>query len=102
MESRADPGRPHRLHRGGRAPDAASPHVRPPGTVTAVKALPMALHGVALAYVEASQLQRLETRVVRAMWGPTPTARAKEVIFCLLTPGHRRSPIMYTRYERLV
>ena len=71
-------------------------------TVAVVKALPKALHGVALADVETGRLRRLETRVVAAMWGPTRTARAKEVVFCLLTPGHRTSLIMCTRYERLV
>ena len=71
-------------------------------TATAVKALPMALHGVALADVEPSRLLRLESRVLWAIWGPTRTALAKEVIFCLLTPGHRTSPVMCTRYERLV
>ena len=71
-------------------------------TAAAVKALPKALHGVALADVETSSLRRLETRVVAAMWGPTRMARAKEMVFCLLTPGHRTSPVMCTRYERLV
>ena len=71
-------------------------------TAVAVKALPKALHGVALADVETGRLRRQETRVVAAMRGPTRTARAKEVVFCLLTPGHRTSPIMCARYERLV
>ena len=62
-------------------------------TAAAVKALPKALHGVAPADVEGGRLRLLETRVVAAMWGPTRTARAKEVVFCLLTRA---------RYERLV
>ena len=71
-------------------------------TATSVKAPPVAGHGVALADVEASQLLRLETRVVRAIWGPTRMARTREVIFCLWTPGHRTLPVMCTRYECLV
>ena len=63
-------------------------------TAATVKALPKALHGVALGDVQ--------TCIVAAMWGPTGTARANEVVFCLLTPGHRTSPVMCTRYERLV
>ena len=30
------------------------------------------------------------------------TSCAKEVIFCLLTPGHRTSPVTHTRYSRPV
>ena len=71
-------------------------------TAAAVKVLPKALHGVALADVETGRSRRLETRVVADVWRPTRKARAKEVVFCHLTPGHRTSPIMCARYQRLV
>ena len=35
------------------------------------------------------------------MWGPSRPARVKQVIF-RLRPGHRTSPLMWTRYERQV
>ena len=44
----------------------------------------------------------LETAVVRALWGPARVSRAKEVIFTVLSKGHRVSPIMHARYERLL
>ena len=37
-----------------------------------------------------------------AVWGTSRPTQAKEVIFRLLMPGHRLSPVMRTRYERLV
>ena len=36
------------------------------------------------------------------MWGSSRPARAKQVIFRVLSPGHRTSPLMWTRYERQV
>ena len=36
------------------------------------------------------------------MWGPSRLARVKEVIFRVLSPGYRTSPLMWTRYERQV
>ena len=44
----------------------------------------------------------LETMVVQAVWGATGLSRAKEVAFVVQTPGHRMSPVMHTRYERLL
>ena len=63
---------------------------------------PLALHGVAIASVTERDLRGLETAVVRALWGATRLSRAKEVIFTVLSKGHRVSPIMHTRYERLL
>ena len=63
---------------------------------------PLALHGVAVASVTEPDLRGLETAVVRALWGPARVSRAKEVIFTVLSKGHRVSPIMHTRYERLL
>ena len=63
---------------------------------------PLALHGVAVASVTEPDLRALETAVVRALWGPARVSRAKEVIFTVLSKGHRVSPMMHTRYERLL
>ena len=71
-------------------------------TVAGSLAMAVALHGVQLADTADVDLARLETQTVRAIWGPTRPGRAKEVVFSLLTPGHRTSPTMRTKYERLV
>ena len=63
---------------------------------------PLALHGVAVASVTEPGLRGLETAVVRALWGPARVSRPKEVVFTVLSKGHRVSPIMHTRYERLL
>ena len=63
---------------------------------------PLALHGAAVASVTEPDLRGLETAVVRALWGPARVSRAKEVIFTILSKGHRVSPVMHTRYERLL
>ena len=63
---------------------------------------PLALHGVAVALVTDPDLRGLETAVVRALWGPARVSRSKEVIFTVLSKGHRVSPVMHTRYERLL
>ena len=63
---------------------------------------PLALHGVAVAPVTEPNLRGLKTAVVRALWGAARLSRAKEVIFTVLSKGHRVSPIMHTRYERLL
>ena len=63
---------------------------------------PLALHGVAVARGTEPDVRGLETAVVRALWGPPRVSRAKEVIFTVLSKGHRVSPIMPTRYGRLL
>ena len=63
---------------------------------------PLALHGVAVASVTDSDLRGLGTAVLRAMWGATHLSRAKEIVFSVPTKGHRISPVMHTRYERLL
>ena len=47
-------------------------------------------------------LRGLETAVVRALWGATRLSRAKEIVFTVLSKGHRVSPVMHTWYERLL
>ena len=62
----------------------------------------LALHGVAVASVTDPDLRGFEIAVVRALWEAARVSRAKEVIFTLLSKGHRVSPLMHTRYERLL
>ena len=62
----------------------------------------VAAHGVQLADTADIGLAQLETQTVRAIWGPTRPSRAMEVVFSLLPPGHCTSPVMRTKYERLV
>ena len=63
---------------------------------------PLSLHGVAVASVTDSDLGCFKTAVLRAVWGATRLSRAKEVVFTVLTKGHRVSPVMHTRYERVL
>ena len=63
---------------------------------------PLALHGVAVALETDPALRGLETTVVRTLWGARRLSRAKEIVFVVLSKGHRISPVMHTRYERLL
>ena len=76
----------------------------PPAALQVAGSLAMAvvLHDVQLADDADIDLVRMETQTVRAIYGPTRPSRAKEVVVSLLTPGHCMSPIMRTKYERLV
>ena len=71
-------------------------------TVAGLLAMAVALHGVQLTDTADVDQARPVTPTVRAIWGPTRPSRAKEVVFSLLTAGHRTSPIMRTKYKRLV
>ena len=62
---------------------------------------PLALHGVAVTSVSDSHLGGLETAVLRSVRGATRLSRAKEIVFTVLTKGHRVSLVMHTRYERV-
>ena len=70
-------------------------------TVASSLAMAAGVHGVQLVDIADVDLARLETQTVCAIWGPTRPGRAKEVVFSLLTPGHRTFPTMCTKYERL-
>ena len=70
-------------------------------TVAGALVLSTALHGVALAAAAERTLTTLESKVVRAIWGAAVLARAKEVIFTLLSPGHRTAPHMRVKYDQL-
>ena len=62
----------------------------------------LARHGVVVPSVTDLDLGGLETAVVWALWGATRLSRAKEIVFTILSKGHRVSSIMHTRYERLL
>ena len=62
----------------------------------------LALHGVAVASVTDPELRGLETAVVLALWGATRLSRAKEIFFSVMSKRLRVSPVMHTRYERLI
>ena len=57
---------------------------------------PLSLHGVAVAPVTDRDLKGLETMVLQAIWGATRLSRAKEMVFVVVTQGHRISPVMHT------
>ena len=80
------------------------PHVLTFQRVHAVSTLvtPLSLHGVAVAPVTDRDLKGLQTMVLQAVWGATRLSRAKEVVFVVLMQGHRISPVMHTRYERVL
>ena len=63
---------------------------------------PLALHGVAVASVTDPDLRGLENAVLQALWGAVCLSTAKEMVFSVLSKGHCVSPVMHTRYERLL
>ena len=65
-------------------------------------ALAKAMYGVELADVGSRDVARLELAAVRALWGPTRTSRAKEVLWAVLVPGHRVSPAWRLQYSRVL
>ena len=44
----------------------------------------------------------METVALRSVWGATRLSQAKEIVFSVLAPGHRISPVMHMRYECIV
>ena len=63
---------------------------------------PLALHGVAVATMADPDQRGLETAVLQALWGATRLSQAKEIVLLVLSKGHCVSPVMHTRYERLL
>ena len=47
-----------------------------------------------VADVTTSNLRRMETGVLKAIWGPCRGGTAKEVVFAVLMKGHWMSPLM--------
>ena len=64
----------------------------------ATLALSTGMYGVEVAMVREVDLMKLETAVLRAVWGTSRQSRAKEVLFAVLLKGHRVSPVMRAKY----
>ena len=63
----------------------------------------VAIRGVGLAEKSNLDLVRPETQTSHTIWGPTWPTRAKDLVYCLLSPGHMTSsPVMRVRYEQLI
>ena len=60
------------------------------------------MYGVEIADVGSRDVARLELAAVRAMWGPTRTSGAKEVLWAVLVPGHRVSLVWRLHYSRVL
>ena len=61
----------------------------------------MGLYALEIVPSASQNLRRLETCLVRGLWGTSRPGRSKEVLFALLTPGHRISPLMGCTYMRI-
>ena len=79
---------------------AATLHRR--STAAGSPAPAIALHGVELADAPDIDLARLKTQIVRAIRGPARLRRAKEIVYCLLSPGYNTLPVMRMKYDKLV
>ena len=77
-------------------PQLATSHQR--SIVARSLALAVAMHGVEPADID---LARLKTRTIEAIRGLLRPGWAKEVVYCLLSQGHRTSPIMRMKYDKL-
>ena len=58
------------------------------------------LHASEIVPLEVKDVRKFETKIVKTIWGPSRPGRAREIIFCLLCPGHRVSPTMLIAYQR--
>ena len=59
------------------------------------------LYGAEGATVSTTAIQSLGAVTIDAMWGDRQRTRAKEIILCVLLPGHRISPAMKVPYLRI-
>ena len=64
-------------------------------------ALAKAMYGVQLANIGFRDVARLKLAAVRALREPTRTSLAKEVLWAVLVPGHRVSPMWRLHYSRV-
>jgi len=64
--------------------------------------IPSGLHAVEVGATSKTDLRRMETSFLKAMWRSARGARAKEVIFTVLSPGHRVSPCLVVDYQRIL
>jgi hypothetical protein len=69
--------------------------------VIATLSMPAGLHAVELADVADRDLARLDSAVLKTLWGTSRPCRAKEAVMIFLCPGHRIFPSMIGDYLRL-
>ena len=55
--------------------------------------IPSGLHAVEVGATSKTDLRRMEAAFLKALWGSARGARAKEVIFTVLSPGHLSLPV---------
>eukprot|EP00973_Karenia_brevis_P090634 12403510-Karenia_brevis.AAC.1 len=64
--------------------------------------LPRALHASSVTHVPKQQLNKLQTRVSRAVWGEGRRYRCKKILYTLLCPGHCTDPHQVVEYACLI
>ena len=78
------------------------PVLRQRATALGTLALAKALWGSELAEVREADMPALDSLAAIALWGPTRVSRNREVLWSVLTPGHRVAPSWRARYQRLL
>eukprot|EP00973_Karenia_brevis_P039222 5416688-Karenia_brevis.AAC.1 len=64
--------------------------------------LPKALYACAVQYIPGRLISKLQTSIVKAVWGPTRALRCKEIVLSLFVPTHLVDPQSYMDYSSLV
>ena len=78
------------------------PVLRQRATALGTLALAKALWGSKLAEVGEADMRALDSLAAIALWGPTRVSRNREVLWSVLTPGHRVAPSWRAQYQRLL
>ena len=78
------------------------PVLRQRATALGTLALAKALWGSELAEVGEADMRALDSLAAIALWGPTRVSRNREVLWSVLTPGHRVAPSWRAQYQRLL
>ena len=78
------------------------PVLRQRATALGTLALAKALWGSELVEVGEADMRALDSLAAIALWGPTRVSRNREVLWSVLTPGHRVAPSWRAQYQRLL
>ena len=78
------------------------PVLRQRATALGTLALAKALWGSELAEVGEADMRALDSLAAIALWGPTRVSRNREVLWSVLTPGHRVAPSWRAQYQQLL
>ena len=78
------------------------PVLRQRATALGTLALAKDLWGSELAEVGEADMRALDSLAAIALWGPTRVSRNREVLWSVLTPGHRVAPSWRAQYQRLL